>query len=115
METVLETIKSSTDISYLFTQGKRYSNSSLTLLVYRYEKQHDRQGRVAFVAGKKLGNAVWRNKAKRRMRAICHNIGGPWAGYDVVFIAKSATTRQNYSKVLQACETLMHRFMNECD
>lgn len=64
---------------------------------------HDLQGRVAFIAGKKSGNAVWRNQAKRRMRAVCHDLGGPWPGYDVVFLAKRALTQETYSKVLYAC------------
>jgi len=110
----LETIKSSTDISFLFAQGKRYSASCITLLVYKGREQHDPRGRVAFVAGKKLGNAVWRNRSKRRMRAICQDIGGPWPGFDVVFIAKPSTIRQKYSKVSAACELLIRRSMDEC-
>ena len=65
-------------------------------------KQHDREGRVAFIAGKKNGNAVWRNRAKRRMRALCRDLGGPWDGYDVIFLAKSSITGASYSKVLSA-------------
>ena len=87
----METIKSSTEISYIFANGKRFTASSIVLLVQK-KAQHDQKGRVAFVAGKKLGNAVWRNAAKRRMRAVCRDLGGPWDGYDVVFIARKSTT-----------------------
>lgn len=69
----------------------------------RNEKQHDPSGRVAFIAGKKQGNAVWRNAAKRRMREICRASGGPWQGYDVIFLAKSGIMKASYSKVLTAC------------
>lgn len=76
--------------------------------------QHDRKGRVAFIAGKKLGNAVWRNSAKRRMRAVCHDLGGPWNGYDVIFLAKSSLTTASYSKVLSACDkTTKRSFLEE--
>lgn len=71
--------------------------------------QHDLPGRVAFVAGKKLGNAVWRNSAKRRMRALCRDLGGPWVGYDVIFLAKSPLTAVSYSKVLNACGKALQR------
>ena len=62
----METIKSSADISNLFSAGKRLKTPYLTLIVGsrgRTEnnvgmKQHDREGRVAFIAGKKNGNAV---------------------------------------------------------
>ncbi|WP_139651391.1 ribonuclease P protein component [Raoultibacter phocaeensis] len=100
----METIKSSTEVSYLFTHGKRLSTPFATLIVLRNAEQHGQAGRVAFVAGKKLGNAVWRNRAKRRMRAICRELGGPWPDYDVIFLAKRQTTQAKYSKVLGACE-----------
>ena len=88
----LETIKSRGDISDLFSCGKRLHTPYLTFIVLP-TKQHGQQGRVAFIAGKKSGNAVWRNSAKRRMRAVCHELGGPWAGYDVIFLAKSGIMR----------------------
>lgn len=104
---MLETIKSSTEISYLFAQGRRLNAPYIALLILQKTPQHDPSGRVAFVAGKKLGNAVWRNRAKRRMRALCRDLGGPWNGYDVVFIAKSQTNQVSYSKVLSMCDELL--------
>ena len=100
---MLDTIKSSADISVLFARGKRSHTPYLTLIVLRNEKQHDPCGRVAFIAGKKQGNAVWRNAANRRMREVCRANGGPWKGYDVIFLAKSDILKASYSKVLSAC------------
>lgn len=57
-------------------------------LIFSKAKQHDHEGRVAFIAGKKLGNAVWRNRAKRRMREVCYQVGGPFPGHDILFIAR---------------------------
>ena len=107
----METIKSSTEISYLFSHGKRLNGSSITLLVCKNTDSGDSCGRVAFVAGKKHGGAVWRNRAKRRMRAVAHEMGAPWPGYDVVFIAKPTTTIHKYSKVLQQAESLMQSYL----
>lgn len=108
----LETIKSRADISNLFSSGARFSNRYVTLIVGKQAvdetsegfKQHDHDGRVAFIAGKKLGNAVWRNAAKRRLRALSYDLGAPWAGHDVIFLAKSSLTGATYSKVLEACD-----------
>ena len=106
----MDTVKSSSEISNLFTSGRRLKTPYLTLIVGKREnedevgvRQHGHYGRVAFIAGKKLGNAVWRNRAKRRMRAVCHDLGGPWRGYDVIFLAKSSVADAEYSKVLKAC------------
>ena len=98
----METIKSKADISDLFSSGKRLRTPYLTLIVLP-AKQHGLHGRVAFIAGKKQGNAVWRNAAKRRMREVCRAAGGPWEGYDVIFLAKSGIMKASYSKVLSAC------------
>lgn len=99
----METIKSKEEINNLFTSGKRLRTPYLTLIVLPV-KEHDLKGRVAFIAGKKNGNAVWRNKAKRRMRAVCQTLHGPWEAYNVVFLAKTNICEVTYSKVLTACE-----------
>ena len=104
----METIKSRRDISDLFSCGKRLHTPYLTIIVLP-AKQHGPDGRVAFIAGKKQGNAVWRNGAKRRMREACRTLGGPWAGYDVIFLAKSGILRASYSKVLRACHETLKR------
>lgn len=114
----MDTIKSSTEISQLFSTGKRYKTRYVTFIVgdetsaqdRGNEAQHDLPGRVAFIAGKKLGNAVWRNQAKRRMRALCREMGGPWAGKKVVFLAKGALTQAPYGKVLGECEGIARKF-----
>ena len=122
----MDTIKSSSEISNLFAVGRRLKTPYLTFIVKEKAKengavevrQHDHNGRVAFIAGKKLGNAVWRNRAKRRMRSLCRDLGGPWEGYDVIFLAKSSLTSANYSKVLKACDkTLTCSFLSKegCD
>lgn len=117
----MDTIKSSTEISQLFSAGKRYKTPYITFIVEErapvqdrgHDVQHDRPGRVAFIAGKKLGNAVWRNSAKRRMRAICHELGGPWPGKDVVLLAKAALCQVPYAKVLRTCEDASRRLAME--
>lgn len=106
---MLDIIKSSTEISNVFAQGKRYNAPFLTILVYENDEQHGLKGRVAFVAGKKNGNAVWRNRAKRRMRALCRDLGGSWPGYDVVFVARRQTTEVSYDALHAAGEKLLAR------
>lgn len=108
MSSRLETIKSREDISDLFSNGKRLRTPYVTLIVLP-TKQHDHSGRVAFVAGKKSGNAVWRNGAKRRMRAVCQELEGPYQGFDVIFLAKSGICGARYSKVLATCDDALKR------
>lgn len=103
----MDTIKSSADITVLFSQGRRFHTSGLTLIVLPTgDRSEVRSGRVAFIAGKKSGNAVWRNSAKRRLRALCHEVGGPWPGYDVLFLAKQPILNEAYDMV---CKDLQHK------
>lgn len=113
---MLGTIKSNTEISYIFSHGNRYNLSVITLIVLRTDEQHGRNGRVAFIAGKKNGNAVWRNSAKRRMRAVFHELKGPWEGFNVIFIANKKTTRVPFSTVVSACKKVTDSLICEsCD
>jgi len=49
--------------------------------------------RVGFTASRKVGNAVMRNRARRRLKAVVAELVGPNAkpGYDFVLIARTAT------------------------
>ena len=48
------------------------------------------RGRLVFIAGRKTGGAVARNRCKRVMRAAVQRAGGPWPGKDAAFIAKAS-------------------------
>ena len=100
----LKTIKSSAEITHLFKEGKRVGTKDITLIVMRNEEEHDQYGRAAFIAGKKLGNAVWRNRAKRRMRALCKELQGPFAGYDVLFVARRSVNEVSFEEMKQKTE-----------
>ena len=80
------------------------------MIVYRGDTQHGPSGRVAFIAGKKNGNAVWRNSAKRRLRAVCHDIGGPWPELNVIFMANRKTTHVEYRKLVSTCKKIMESY-----
>ena len=59
--------------------------------------------RVGFTASKKIGNAVARNRAKRRLRAVARAIMATAArpGWDYVLVAKpQATITRDYTDLL---------------
>ena len=94
----------------MFDEGRRAGNGYVTLIFLRQDNsritsdEHDRTGRVAFIAGKRNGNAVWRNAAKRRMREVYLRERDKLRGIDILFVAKPRILSDSYSKVLEACE-----------
>ena len=57
--------------------------------------------RVGFTVSRKVGNAVQRNRAKRRLRALAAQILPTHAdvGYDLVIIGRRATLTRPYAKL----------------
>ena len=106
---LLSTIKASADIERVFQNGQRFSGPLFTLLVDETPEQRDQSGRVAFAAGKKLGNAVVRNRCKRVMREAVRRNDGPWAGHDVVLIARRKVATADMDRIDSALQELLIR------
>jgi ribonuclease P protein component len=85
------TIKSSREIDNVFREAKRSAHPLIIVLVTSTPEGRGRTGRVAFIAGKKLGNAVIRNRSKRVLREAARRCKGPWEGYDILLIARPST------------------------
>jgi ribonuclease P protein component len=104
------TIKSTDEISTLFKTAQRITTSNIILLISKTNDTRGLQGRVAFIAGKRLGTAPQRNRAKRLMRHAAFLMEAPWSGYDVVFIAREKTTSARLDEVVKELKILQHKF-----
>ena len=93
------TIKSKEDVERLFSRGRRSTSSFMTILVR--ENTSSIQGRCAFIAGKKLGTAPLRNRCKRVMREVARNIGAPFEGYDIAFVAKKKVAFEKHEEIMR--------------
>jgi len=95
------TIKSSREIDTVFREARRSAHPLIIVLARPTPEGRGLSGRVAFIAGKKLGNAVIRNRSKRVLRESARRSEAPWRGYDVLLIARPAT-REAASEALDA-------------
>ena len=54
-------------------QGKKHSNKYLTIFFKTLSDKNNKKLNISFVTKKKIGNAVKRNKIKRRLRNIMND------------------------------------------
>ena len=55
--------------------------------------------KVGFTATKKIGNAVIRNKAKRRLRALFYEYSSSFRDGTYIFVAKQALYNSSYQQL----------------
>ena len=67
--------------------------------------------RVGFTASRKVGPAVARNRARRRLRAACSEVMPVMgqAGFDYVLIARAETLHRPYAQLLSDLRTALGR------
>jgi hypothetical protein len=71
----VSTIKSSREIDVMFRNARRAAHPLVIALAANAPPQRGRNGRVAYIAGKKLGGAVVRNRCRRVGRSANRQTG----------------------------------------
>ena len=98
-------LAASTRISTVHAQGRSLANDLLVLRVLPNGMAHSR---FCFIAGKRVGNAVVRNRTKRRLRELVR--GRPTApGWDAVLIARRGAGAADFARLDRAVRNLWRR------
>ena len=100
------TIKSSKEIDLIFRNGERINLPFLSLYFCKNEKI---KGEVAFIAGKKNGNAVWRNKSKRRLREIYKKLNID-KEYKTLLIANKKTLKEEFETIVEETKNKIKKY-----
>lgn len=117
-------IKKSADFKNINQNGNKFFAKSLILLSdqtpekyhYNKEKQQNAQDfcRVGYIVSKKIGNAVLRNKAKRRLREAVRKVFVEFAkkNRDYVIIARSQINEADFDKIISDLKFCIKRVDN---
>ena len=97
----------STDFKRVRRKGKSYAHPLLVLIAIENQLPITR---VGVAAGKSVGNAVKRNRAKRLIRAAARELYSEIpSGYDLVLIARAPIIQVKMPIVRTALEQLLKR------
>jgi ribonuclease P protein component len=93
-------LKKSGDFQRISRLGKRWSFPAFIMQALKNETSSFRLG---LTASRKVGNAVTRNRAKRRLREVVrlYKTHEKLAGWDIVLIAKTAAAERDFSMMQQ--------------
>ncbi len=91
---------------FLYVREGRYKAIGGVVIQMRASAKGDKETRVGFTATKKVGNAVVRNRVKRRLREAAREKLPEFGrlGHDYVFIARQSTLKRPYKDLLADVE-----------
>ncbi len=102
-----EIVKTHQEFNEIIQAGKCLRNPVYNIYIRKYNLAISRFG---IAVGKKLGNAVERNKLKRRMRMILTNQKKEFSkGYDYIIIMKEKSKTLNYEELNQMLLSLLSK------
>lgn len=92
-----ERLRLTNDFKKVYDRGKAYHSKKLVLFVLHTSNS---MRRIGFVAGKKVGKAVKRNKVKRLLREVYRlNKNRLISGLDLVIVAKKDSAELGFKEI----------------
>ena len=99
-------LRSSAQFDRVYQNGRRVAEKDLVLY---FLAQGSPVTRVGISVNKKVGNAVERNRVKRRIRAIVDSCAQLGPGFDLVFVAKPIARIHSFDELKSSVLRLLGR------
>jgi ribonuclease P protein component len=101
-------VKDNEDFQAIFKKGKSFANRQL--VIYYMKKENQDHFRIGLSVGKKIGNAVVRNRIKRYLRQAFHELeDGILPNYDMIIIARQPTKDLGFFDIKKSLTHLLSK------
>ena len=101
-------IKKNKEFQLAFREGKSFANRQL--VIYYLEKTEQAHFRIGLSVGKKIGNAVVRNRIKRYLRKAFQELEADiLRPADIVIIARNPTNKMGYEEIKKSLIHLLNK------
>ncbi|MGI6751708.1 MAG: ribonuclease P protein component [Anaerovoracaceae bacterium] len=102
-----DVLRKNKDFSAIYNKGKSVGERYVVLF---YKKNNLSYNRKAFLASKKVGKSVQRNRARRLMKESVRALEGRIkTGYDIIFIARKDIHKQKCADVKKSIEAALKK------
>ena len=98
-------LRKNSEFTTVYERGKTWASEFVILKTLSNGLEWNRYG---FVAGKRIGKAVVRNRVKRLLREVARAIPAK-SGWDLVLIARSPAATANYHELKASVAGLLRR------
>lgn len=101
-------IKKNEEFQSIFKNGKSFANRQL--VIYHIKKPGQKHFRIGLSVGKKIGNAVTRNRIKRYLRQAFHELENDIKSeVDIIIIARQPTKNMGFHEVKKSLNHLLYK------
>lgn len=101
-----EVLRKKEDFNRVYKKGKSVGDRFVVVFCLRNDLGYNR---ISFLASKKVGNSVKRNRARRLMRESMRHIENIKQGYDIIVIARNTINDRKCADVKKSLEAALRR------
>lgn len=102
-----ERLRKNPEFRLVYRRGKSFSTALLVLYIFKNNKNINR---VGISVSKKVGKSVIRSRVKRLISESYRlNKSGLKQGYDLVFVARTASKEKSYSEMENSVKYLLRK------
>lgn len=99
-------LKRKKEFNYVYRNGKSYGSKLLVVVYFKT----NRDLKIGFSVSKKVGNAVVRNKVKRRLKEIVSlEIPNIKKDYSIIFIARPQIVEASFEEIKSLSDYLLRK------